>query len=189
MSDCVARARPEWSGVRHEVRSRVTGTVFADRPFASAPELCVVCGDFYATRDFKTCSMCSKGKTPDVLKEERKRKLEDLTGKYDVTTAEAVQLEDADFLAATKLEEVLEIITSSVKESRKLGDISWGEAGLRLGHDVLIQTGGGDLGVQALTLFRVEFGELEGDGSVAAIVHWAFGEEEEQDFEWRIWLA
>ncbi len=132
--------------------------------------------------------MCARGKTPDVLKEEKKRKRDQLHERFGVAPNEAVELDQAAFVATASLEDVLAVITTAVKAERKMGALSWGEDGLRLDHDVLIQTDGGDLGQQSLTLFGVTFSELEDDGGAASQVRWAFGDGEEEEFEFRVWF-
>jgi hypothetical protein len=110
--------------------------------------------------------MCAKGKTPEMLQQEKKRKRDAVLERFDVDRSVAVALNQAAFADTTSTEDVLGVVTAAVQRSRFLGNVVWEAPGLRLDHDVLIQTDGGDLGQQSLTLFGVDFGELEEDGGV-----------------------
>jgi hypothetical protein len=132
--------------------------------------------------------MCAKGKTPEILQQDKKRKRDAVLERFGVDRSVAVALDQAAFAGTASLEDVLGIITTAVQRSRFLGNVVWEAPGLRLDHDVLIQTDGGDLGQQSLTLLGVDFGELEEDGGVYATVRWAFGDGEEQEFEYNVWM-
>jgi hypothetical protein len=124
--------------------------------------------------------MCAKGKTPEMLQQEKKKKRDAVLERFDVDRSVAVALNQAAFAGTASTEDVLGVVTAAVQRSRFLGNVVWEAPGLRLDHDVLIQTDGGDLGQQSLTLFGVDFGELEEDGGV-----WR---REEQEFEYNLWM-